>query len=350
MLGRVDRGARDGHQRLDRRPPGEDVLRPQADDLPRVQAGDRGDGGIPEPHDPRPVDEEDAVADVRQHARCALALLAHLVLQPDALEDVAGLVGDQLGDGECDRVEAARRLDGVEGQRPDGVALVADGDDEDAPCAERPGELHLQAPLAGDVPDHERLAAREQRLIEVVGDLEGERAPRLLRDAARRLGRERPAVRIVEEQDGRVRAHRRGGGLEDRAADFLHRALLGGQPCDRAQYLELADAPGALGSAAQALAAPLRRQRDPDGGREGGRDDRDRDERRRVDCAAVALGHADEDELLHRGAEEKQAGREREGRTLEAALTPPGAEQKEAEPSQGHAEPQEEPTDIHAFS
>ena len=67
-------------------------------------------------------------------------------------------------------------------------------------------------------------------------------------------------------------------------------------------------------------------------------------------CAAVALGHADEDELLHRGAEEEQAGREREGRTLEAALTPPGAEQEKAEPGQGHAEPQEEPTDIHAFS
>ena len=51
---------------------------------------------------PDAVDEEDAVADVREHARCALALLAHLLLQPGALEDVAGLVGDQLGERDGD--------------------------------------------------------------------------------------------------------------------------------------------------------------------------------------------------------------------------------------------------------
>ena len=328
VLGGVDRGARHGHERLDRRPAGEDVLGPKAEHLAGVETGDRGDRGVPEPHDARAIDEEDAVADVCEHPRRPLALLAHLRLEPDALEDVACLAGDQLRDRQRDSVEAPRSGDGIERQRPDSGPLMPDRDDEGAPRADRAGELHLQPTFAGHVPDDQRPAACEERLIEVVGNLEGERAPQLVRDPARRLGREDPALGVVEEQDGGVGADGRGGSFQDRAADLPDRPLLGGQARDRAQHLELTDPPRALGAAAQALPAALRRQGDPHRGGEGRRDDRDGDERRRVDRTAVARRHADEDELLDARADEEQAGRKREGRTFETALPPPGPEQE----------------------
>ena len=118
------------------------------------------------------------------------------------------------------------------------------------------------------------------------------------------------------------------------AADLLDGAWLGGSavaiaPSTSSSWMRLR----ARGSAAEALAAPLRRECDPDGGGEGGRDDRERDERpasrlRGRRSRPCRRGRA----AAPRRDQEEQAGREGQRRALEAALAPPGAEQEQAEP------------------
>ena len=89
--------------------------------------------------------------------------------------------------------------------------------------------------------DHQRLALREQALVEVVVDLDLEGAPELLRDPAGRLRSEHVVIGVVEEEDGRVGADRRGGRVEDVAADLLDGAGRRAQARDRAEHLELLD-------------------------------------------------------------------------------------------------------------
>ena len=158
VLRSVDGGAGDRHERLDRRPAGKHLVRRASEGGRRSEPRHRRDRRVPEADDAGAVDEEDPVADVGQDARGPLPLLLHLLLQACSLEDVAGLVGDQLRDGDRDAVEPARRCDGIERQGPDRVALVADRHGKGAACADGLGQLHLQATLVGDLVDDQRPA------------------------------------------------------------------------------------------------------------------------------------------------------------------------------------------------
>ena len=170
---------------------------------------------------------------------------------------------------------------GVEGERADRAALVPDRHDECAAGADRGRKLHLQAPLLGHVVHHERAPLGHEHLVEVVGDVDQERPPELLRDAARRGCAEHAPLRVVEEQHCGVCADGGGGRRQNVATDLLHRPGLRAQPGDRADDLQLADALRAGGGPPQALPAAACGEGDPDGGRERGHDDREGDERGR---------------------------------------------------------------------
>ena len=348
VLGRIGGSTGDRYERLDGRPAGEHVLRSPAQRVGGREPGHRGHGGVPEADHAGAVDEEHPVADVCEDAGGALAFLTHLLLEPHALQDVAGLVRDQLGDRNRDAVEPARGADGVEGQRPHRVPFVADRDDERAAGSEGAGELHLQTPFGGHLVDHERLALDEQRLVEGVADPDHEGAPELVGDPTGGLGPQEPMLRVVEEEHGRVGADRGRRRLEDVAADLLDRPRLGAEARDRAEDLELLDPLRARGAVAQALATSAGGEGDPHGSRERRSDDGKDDERRRVDLPAIRDRHPEDEELLHRRRDEQQAGRKRQRRPGEPALAPPRPEQEQAEAEQRDPQPQEEPSVFHA--
>jgi hypothetical protein len=147
---------------------------------------------------------------------------------------------------------------------------------------------------------------------------------------------------VVEEEDGSIGPDGRACRLEDRPADLLEAPRLRAEPCDRAEHLELVDALGALGAAPDALASAPRGEREPDGRGEARGADRDGDEDRRLDGAALAEREREEDELLAGGADEQETRRQRQGGPREAALSPRRAQKQHAEPEQGDSEPEEE--------
>jgi hypothetical protein len=223
---------------------------------------------------------------------------------------------------------------------------VTDRNDERAPGPERPGELHLQAPFVLHVLHHERAAATQKLLVELVRDLDPEASPRLVGDAARCLGGEHPLVRVVEEEHGGVGAHGGRCGREDRAADLLDRAGLGAQPRDRSQDLELANALRARGPSPEALPAAPRGERGPDRGGEEGRDHGDREERGGLHRPTLTQPQFEQDDLLDGGADEQESCGERErGCPGEAPFLPEPPQQERAESEQRDSEPEEEPGD-----
>ena len=102
-----------------------------ADDVGGGQACDGSHRGVPETNYSDPSTKKTLSPMCARTPACA-RLLPHLLLQASALQDVAGLVGDQLGDRDGDAVEPARRRQCVERERPDGPPLVADRHDERA--------------------------------------------------------------------------------------------------------------------------------------------------------------------------------------------------------------------------
>ncbi len=117
-------GARDGDESLDGRPAWKHFCRRPAEHLCLRQAGDPHRGAVPEAHPGVAVDQEDAVSDRCEHARCLCTRL-ELLVEPGVLDCVRRAAGELFGEIQILRPEALRGLGRRERDRAEhGVAAL----------------------------------------------------------------------------------------------------------------------------------------------------------------------------------------------------------------------------------